>query len=111
MTKNEIDLAEAVQAVKDFSWWNYGLDEVSETQSDDWAKALAAEVAPVVLDAERKRVENQPHRAFSARELLGGDLADFMIAELREELGKTVDAATLDAVIEAVRFQIDAERV
>lgn len=45
------DLSEAVQGVKDFSWWNYGLDEVSETQSDDWAHALVDEIAPLIIAA------------------------------------------------------------
>lgn len=107
----QLDLTPVVDTIKDFAWWNYGLDEVGETESDDWAHALAAEVAPAVLDAERQRIERRPHRAFSVRDLIGADLADFLLAELREELTKTlgpVDAAT---ALEAARFQIDAERV
>lgn len=41
----------AFEAIKGFAWWNYGLDKVSETRSDDWAHALADEVAAAVEDA------------------------------------------------------------
>ncbi len=35
------DHAAVVAAIKAFDWWNYGLDEVGQAQSDDWAHDLA----------------------------------------------------------------------
>lgn len=43
------DRDKVLEAVKGFRWWNYGLDNVSEAQSDDWAHALADEIV-VALD-------------------------------------------------------------
>jgi hypothetical protein len=38
-------LRDAIEdVVKDFPWWDYGLDYVSEAQSDDWAKDLAEQI-------------------------------------------------------------------
>lgn len=38
----------AFETIKGFAWWNYGLDEVSAAKADDWAHALADEVAAAV---------------------------------------------------------------
>jgi hypothetical protein len=37
-------IAAAMEAILDFPWWNYGLDNVSDTQSEDWAAELAEAV-------------------------------------------------------------------
>lgn len=50
----DLELTAAIEAVKDFSWWNYGLDEVGETKSDDWARELVAEIAPLIAEQVRQ---------------------------------------------------------
>jgi hypothetical protein len=39
-----------VQILTDFAWWNFGLDEVGEAESTEWAEALAG----VILAADAK---------------------------------------------------------
>ena len=41
----------AFEAIKGFAWWNYGLDGVDQAESDEWAHALADEVAAAITDA------------------------------------------------------------
>jgi len=41
----------AFDAIKGFAWWNYGMDEVGQTKSDEWAEALAESVVVAVLGA------------------------------------------------------------
>lgn len=38
------DLDAIVKALKEFDWDDYGLDNVGEVESDDWAYALAAKI-------------------------------------------------------------------
>jgi hypothetical protein len=30
-----------IRTIKEFPWWDFGLDEVAEADSDEWARALA----------------------------------------------------------------------
>lgn len=39
-----------VAAILEFSWDNYGLDEVSDTRSDDWAHDLAKAIRTALAD-------------------------------------------------------------
>lgn len=41
----------AAGVIKRFDWENYGLDEVGQTEYDDWAEALAEEVVDAVVKA------------------------------------------------------------
>lgn len=38
----------AYTAITEFSWHNYKLDEVEQAQSDQWARALAADVVNAI---------------------------------------------------------------
>lgn len=37
-------IAAVKEAILEFSWWNYGLDNVGDAESDDWATELAESV-------------------------------------------------------------------
>lgn len=37
-------IAAVKDAILEFNWWNYGLDKVSETPSNDWAIELAESI-------------------------------------------------------------------
>ncbi len=36
---------ELTAIIRDFDWGNFGLDEIEDIDSDDWAVALAREIA------------------------------------------------------------------
>lgn len=36
--------AKIARVIKNFAWWNYGLDIVSEAESDEWVADLTEEI-------------------------------------------------------------------
>jgi hypothetical protein len=47
-------IAAVKEAIVEFPWWNYGLDEVDNAQSDEWAEALAEAVVAALEPAVRE---------------------------------------------------------
>lgn len=92
------------QIIRNFPWWNYGLDEVGQVPSDEWAKDLAKVIEDDFMERTRvfgEKLTNQIVDALAAKGKLlpdgGTNTQEFGAATQTVPIKYTVSSFSLDA--------------